>query len=74
MCSRHCTSWRQPSSGAPLIRNVVCGTTQGGLAYESFLKETFLADRTTTIEQHLLEYPEVMTTLPPPSVANRYTG
>lgn len=52
-----------------------CGcAVQGGAAYESFLRETFLWDRVTSIEEHLSRRPDIMTTLPPPSVANRYTG
>lgn len=53
---------------------VLAAEKQGPEAHASFLWETFLADRVTTIEAHLKARPDIMTTLPPPSVANRYTG
>jgi hypothetical protein len=40
----------------------------------SFLDETLLVDRTTTIRQYLAENPEVMTTQPPDSLVGRYSG
>mmetsp|Transcript_8454 Transcript_8454/g.12236 ORF Transcript_8454/g.12236 Transcript_8454/m.12236 type:complete len:224 (+) Transcript_8454:116-787(+) len=47
----------------------------GGPAYESFLKDTYLADRKTTLEQYLEERnEEVMNSLPPPHLANRFSG
>jgi hypothetical protein len=53
---------------------VLAARKQGAGAHESFVRETFLADRKTTVEAHLRRRPDIMTTLPPPSVANRYTG
>eukprot|EP00873_Tetraselmis_striata_P011088 jgi/Tetstr1/431352/TSEL_021043.t1 len=44
------------------------------VAYENFLDQTFLADRTTTIRQHLAEEPGIMDELPPPELADRYSG
>uniref|UniRef100_A0A7S4EK54 Uncharacterized protein n=1 Tax=Pseudo-nitzschia australis TaxID=44445 RepID=A0A7S4EK54_9STRA len=43
---------------------------------DSFLDETFLADRTTTIRQYLQERePDLVeTTIPPPEVEGRYSG
>jgi len=41
---------------------------------KSFLDETFLADRVTTIRQYLEAHPEVMLTQPPPSLIGRYSG
>ena len=40
----------------------------------SFLDETFLADRRTTIRQYLHEHPEVLLMQPPPSLIGRYSG
>ncbi|GAB5033971.1 Hypothetical protein NocV09_01600860 [Nannochloropsis oceanica] len=45
-----------------------------GLAYQSFVKETFLADRKTTIEEHLIRRPDIMLMEPPASVLGRYSG
>lgn len=53
---------------------VLAAAKQGPEAHASFLEETFLADRKTTIASHLRRRPDIMKTLPPPSVANRYTG
>lgn len=53
---------------------VLAAQKQGGAAHVSFVQETFLADRVTTIEAHLEARPDIMLTEPPPSVANRYTG
>ncbi|GAQ84292.1 hypothetical protein KFL_001830200 [Klebsormidium nitens] len=43
-------------------------------AYASFLDHTFLADRRTTIRQHLQADPQIMLELPPPELAERYGG
>ena len=53
---------------------VLAARKQGGHAYESFLTETYLADRRTTIKEHLAARPEIMLMEPPPSVAGRYSG
>ena len=44
------------------------------LRHASFLDETYLVDRTTTIRQYLARHPEVMSTPPPPALAERYGG
>jgi hypothetical protein len=41
---------------------------------QSFLDETYLVDRTTTIREYLDIHPEIMQTLPPESVRGRYSG
>ena len=41
---------------------------------EDFLKTTFLADRKTTIEEHLANNPDIMATPPPPTLVERYSG
>ena len=46
----------------------------GPRCHDSFLDETFLVDRATTIRKYLQAHPEVLTTLPPPSLQERYSG
>ena len=41
---------------------------------DSFLDETYLADRKTTVRQYLAENPQVMHTRPPPALVGRYSG
>jgi hypothetical protein len=53
---------------------VLAATKLGPIAEESFLDGTVLADRTTTIRQWLEQNPEIMSELPPPSLAQRYAG
>jgi hypothetical protein len=48
--------------------------SNGEDCYRSFLDETFLVDRTTTVRHYLDQYPEVLDTLPPPSLVHRYSG
>jgi len=43
-------------------------------AHASFLDHTYLADRTTTIREHLRFNPGIMAELPPPELAERYCG
>jgi len=46
----------------------------GGLCYDSFLDDTYLVDRKTTIREYLKRFPEVMATEPPESLRERYGG
>lgn len=47
----------------------------GGAAYESFLEETYLADRKTTLKEYMNEYgEEVMSSRPPSHLAQRFGG
>ncbi|KAK3261465.1 hypothetical protein CYMTET_29627 [Cymbomonas tetramitiformis] len=46
----------------------------GDHAYNDFLDTTYLADRTTTIRQHLSSNPDIMEELPPPALRERYCG
>jgi hypothetical protein len=59
----------------PYLRHCVLAAKRlGSVCYDSFLDDTFLVDRTTTVRQYLEEYPYVMTTLPPVELADRYGG
>lgn len=46
----------------------------GEECYNSFLDETFLVDRKTTLRTYLKENPHVMNTVPPTELAIRYGG
>ena len=43
-------------------------------AYNSFLDDTYLADRVTTVKTYLAQHPDIMYELPPPELAARYSG
>lgn len=47
---------------------------QGVEVLNSFLDETFLVDRTTTIRQYLEQNPDVLAVEPPPELVGRYSG
>lgn len=53
---------------------VLASKSMGPVCHHSFLDDTFLVDRTTTIREYLQENPQVMTTEPPPDMAVRYGG
>jgi len=68
-----------PDSGLepchPYLRHCVLAATKlGDACLNSFLDDTFLIDRTTTLRLYLEQHPEVMETLPPPELAERYGG
>jgi hypothetical protein len=67
---RHCVlaAWNCDSEGSWSKDGV------GGIAYNSFLDQTFLVDRVTTIREYINQYPEVMETEPPDSLKERYNG
>lgn len=46
----------------------------GPVAHASFLDETYLCDRTTTIREYLAQHPEVLSTEPPEALKERYGG
>lgn len=46
----------------------------GEAALQSFLHHTYLADRKTTVQQHLEAHPSIMTDQPPESLKTRYNG
>jgi len=47
---------------------------EGGVCYDSFLDDTYLVDRKTTIREYLKQYPDVMKTEPPDGLRERYGG
>jgi len=53
---------------------VLAAEKAGPVAFGSFLDDTFLADRKTSIREYLKSRPDIMTTLPPPSLTERYNG
>eukprot|EP00547_Thalassionema_nitzschioides_P006610 CAMPEP_0194211614 /NCGR_PEP_ID=MMETSP0156-20130528/10700_1 /TAXON_ID=33649 /ORGANISM="Thalassionema nitzschioides, Strain L26-B" /LENGTH=243 /DNA_ID=CAMNT_0038939223 /DNA_START=88 /DNA_END=819 /DNA_ORIENTATION=- len=70
--------WK-PDSGlrpcAPYLRHcVLAAKAMGQECYDSFLDETFLVDRTTTIRSYLESNPQIMITEPPPGLRERYGG
>lgn len=46
----------------------------GGACQDSFLDDTYLVDRRTTLRDYLNQYPEIMTTEPPEELKERYGG
>jgi hypothetical protein len=46
----------------------------GRLCLDSFLDETFLVDRVTTVRDYLEQHPEVLETVPPQDLIGRYSG
>lgn len=42
--------------------------------FSSFLNDTYLCDRVTTVGEYIALHPEVLTSLPPDSLAHRYSG
>eukprot|EP00566_Odontella_aurita_P028636 CAMPEP_0113530680 /NCGR_PEP_ID=MMETSP0015_2-20120614/3076_1 /TAXON_ID=2838 /ORGANISM="Odontella" /LENGTH=191 /DNA_ID=CAMNT_0000429433 /DNA_START=453 /DNA_END=1028 /DNA_ORIENTATION=- /assembly_acc=CAM_ASM_000160 len=59
----------------PYLRHcVLAAEKMGKVCIDSFLDETFLADRKTTVRKYLEKHPEVMEKLPPPHLAVRYGG
>ena len=66
---------QQPKPPCRHCRHCVLAAQRlGPEATASFLDETFLADRATSVRTYLKANPDIMTELPPPSVAARYGG
>jgi hypothetical protein len=53
---------------------VLAAQKLGDECYDSFLDETYLVDRETTIREYLDNSPHVMEACPPPELASRYGG
>jgi len=71
--------WSSDSGILPLsmyLRHCLLAVEKvGGSAYESFLKDTYLADRRTTLAEYLDDHAEeVMNSFPPPHLAARFSG
>ena len=59
----------------PYLRHCVLASMKmGEECYNSFLDETYLVDRKTTIRSYLKDNPSVMETLPPQELQERYGG
>jgi hypothetical protein len=57
------------------LRHVILAATAlGQLVVDNFLDSTFLADRKTTIREHLASNPTIIHELPPPDLQERYGG
>lgn len=53
---------------------VLAAQKLGEEAHRSFLDDTFLADRKTTLRAHLEDNPHVMAAVPPKELLGRYSG
>lgn len=53
---------------------VLAAQRLGPEAHASFLDGTYLADRRTTVREHLAANPDIMEEQPPPSLIGRYSG
>ena len=73
-----CWGWTHDSGLRPCatyLRHCALASERlGTVAHASFLDETFLCDRLTTIRAYLDSHPEVLTTLPPEPLRERYSG
>lgn len=59
----------------PYLRHCVLASMKmGNVCYDSFLDDTYLVDRVTTVRSYLEDHPVVMDTLPPESLRERYGG
>ncbi|KAL7508816.1 hypothetical protein ACHAXN_007111 [Cyclotella atomus] len=71
-------NWGEESGLKPcsvyLRHCVLASQSCGKECHDSFLDETYLVDRKTTIREYLKMNPEVMKTEPPPELKHRYGG
>ena len=71
-------NWNETSGLRPcptyLRHCTLAAENMGEVCYTSFLDETFLVDRKTTMRTYLKENPSVMDAVPPPELALRYGG
>mmetsp|Transcript_4727 Transcript_4727/g.10404 ORF Transcript_4727/g.10404 Transcript_4727/m.10404 type:complete len:417 (-) Transcript_4727:113-1363(-) len=70
---RHCVlaSWNSDNVGCEWSS---VDDENGGMCYNSFLDETFLVDRKTTVREYLKQFREIMTLEPPEELKERYGG
>ena len=70
--------WKEDSGLRPcaiyLRHCYLAAKSMGNDCFESFLDETFLVDRKTTIRQYLEKYPHILDLQPPPDLVSRYSG
>jgi hypothetical protein len=70
--------WSQESGLRPcavyLRHCYLAAKSMGETSFDSFLDETFLVDRETTIRQYVERYPEVLLQQPPAELVSRYSG
>ncbi len=71
--------WSRDSGLLPFsmyLRHCLLATEKaGGAAYESFLNDTYLVDRQTTLAEYLEQHgEEVMSSRPPSHLVNRFSG
>lgn len=69
-------NWNESSTLRPCavyLRHCVLAA-KGANIEDSFLDDTFLVDRKTTIRTYLQQNPQIMSTNPPPELAERYGG
>ena len=75
---RQIWGWPRDCGATPCpvyLRHCVLAAGKAGpVASDSFLDETWLVDRQTTVRQFLAAHPEVMATRPPPELEGRYSG
>jgi hypothetical protein len=70
--------WSQESGLRPcavyLRHCYLAAKSMGETSFDSFLDETFLVDRETTIRQYVERHPEVLLQQPPAELVSRYSG
>jgi hypothetical protein len=71
---RHCVlaSWNAGGNGGESWSDI--DVACGGVCYDSFLDETYLVDRVTSIREYLKMFPDIMTIEPPEGLRERYGG
>jgi len=71
-------SWDERSGIRPcavyLRHCYLAAQNMGPTCFNSFLDETFLVDRVTTVREYLQKHPAVLDQLPPPELLQRYNG
>ena len=70
--------WKEDSGLRPcpvyLRHCYLAAKSMGKECFDSFLDETFLVDRKTTIREYISKYPAILETSPPPELVGRYSG
>jgi len=70
--------WRRDSGLRPcavyLRHCYLAAKSMGGVCFNSFLDDTCLIDRKTTVREYVQQYPDVLEVEPPDSLRERYSG